>query len=180
MFRLCNHWYYRDSPPIKLWRSNLYDIVSGNYTRIQVSWATICGPNILSFVVTLHYGHFHVDYLIDTTGQELDVSRIRSPLLKSPIWSNIIEKCHLGRLSLDQHMLGLKYIKGIYATGSLTTSRHFYTYGIDRNAVHAACIARCIRRKPLRLLIHVAIMIANGQEVWLEVTRGMLPCLMMK
>jgi uncharacterized NAD(P)/FAD-binding protein YdhS len=126
-------------------------------------------------VLPINEEPIHANVVVEAAGQELDVSRISSPLLHSLLSSKILAKCPLGGLTVDQYTLESKDTKGIYAIGSLTTGVHFYTNGIDRNVTHAIRIARHLVGKPSYPPPHAAIIVYDNSSYWGEFIKSAIP-----
>ncbi|UZP43041.1 hypothetical protein NXS19_010857 [Fusarium pseudograminearum] len=118
------------------------------------------------FTITSHDEHIDVDFVVEATGFETNVSQIRSPFLHSILQSRILEAHPVTGLSLDQHTLESTTTPGIYAIGSLSTGVHFYTNGIDRNVAHASRISRHLVGRPVYPPAHVAIILPDGGMGW--------------
>ena len=88
-------------------------------------------------------------YIINATGQETDVTKFESPLIKRLIKKGLITPHPNGGIYVDFNTSGVKEksgkdITGLYALGEITRGVHFFTNGIVPNMVSSGRIAESI------------------------------------
>lgn len=92
-------------------------------------------------------------YVINATGEGLDVRKIQSPLLQNLLQHGDAVPNTCGGVEVDFETCALAGRQGfsqrMYTLGSLTRGTHFYTNDIHRNAVHAKRIADALSAKLL-------------------------------
>jgi uncharacterized NAD(P)/FAD-binding protein YdhS len=89
------------------------------------------------------------DYIINATGQETDVTKFESALIKRLIHKKLIIPHPNGGIHVDFNTSGVKAkagdaITGLYALGEITRGVHFFTNGIVPNMVSSDRIADSI------------------------------------
>ncbi|TWU73587.1 hypothetical protein ED733_004917 [Metarhizium rileyi] len=129
---------------LKMLQQSRLRVVTGSY----VSWDGI-------FKAETSLGLIETPYVIEATGQECRLDRIRSPLLQSALRKQLLKPHPVGGIDVDFDTLCAS--PGIYAIGSLTRGTHFYVSAIDRVAAHAARISCAITQEPYPRSLHVAI-----------------------
>ncbi|CAJ2508857.1 Uu.00g138830.m01.CDS01 [Anthostomella pinea] len=77
----------------------------------------------------------YVDYIVEATGLQYDVERMRSPLLERILRKKMLKPNAFG--GLDVGFDDLKIRDGLYAIGSLTKGTHMLVEDVDRLACHA-------------------------------------------
>ncbi|MDM7920178.1 MAG: hypothetical protein QUS12_13575, partial [Methanosarcina sp.] len=85
-------------------------------------------------------------YIINATGQETDVTKFESILIKRLINKGLIIPHPNGGIYVDFYTSGVKEknekgIHGLYALGEITRGVHFFTNGIVPNMVSSGRIA---------------------------------------
>jgi uncharacterized NAD(P)/FAD-binding protein YdhS/folate-dependent phosphoribosylglycinamide formyltransferase PurN len=97
--------------------------------------------------------------LIESLGQEFDISKINSPLLQTLLTSGLLESHPVSGIDVDFNTF--KTASGIYAIGSLTKGVHFYVIAADRVTVHASRIADSLIHLPHRKPLHIALFVGS-------------------
>lgn len=98
--------------------------------------------------------------------------------MKSLLTSKLFEAHHAGGFSVNQHTLESTATKGLHAIGTLTTGVHFYTNGIDRNAIHALRIARHLVGRPTYHSAHIAVIVPKDSIIWNEFVFKAVPAML--
>lgn len=102
-------------------------------------------------------------YVINATGQGLDVTKLESPLIRNALKHGTIVPHELGGVNVEFFSGAVKnsqghYSRRIYAVGSLTRGVHFYTNSINENA---KCGKRTVEAVVIQALTDIA---CRGEE----------------
>lgn len=145
--------------------------------RVVVSDVVEIQYNSSGFTITTSDQKLSADYIVEASGLETRVSSIQSRLVECLLSRKILTPHPLGGFSVNRDTLESTTTDRIHVIGSLTSGVHFYTNGIDRNAIHASRIARHIAGLPLLVCKHIALILPD-HDAWGSFLANVVPKLL--